>query len=64
MQLKSIHLMEFAEEFLDQDCYEEYIEIEHSFVYVFYDDFHTYNDERFKHVELYQNYTGDYGCLK
>uniref|UniRef100_A0A915JYX1 Uridine phosphorylase n=1 Tax=Romanomermis culicivorax TaxID=13658 RepID=A0A915JYX1_ROMCU len=24
-------------------------------------DFHTYNDERFKHVKLYKNYTKDYG---
>uniref|UniRef100_A0A915KBA1 Uncharacterized protein n=1 Tax=Romanomermis culicivorax TaxID=13658 RepID=A0A915KBA1_ROMCU len=27
-------------------------------------DFPTYNDERLKHVELYKNYTGDYGYLK
>uniref|UniRef100_A0A915JDW0 Uncharacterized protein n=1 Tax=Romanomermis culicivorax TaxID=13658 RepID=A0A915JDW0_ROMCU len=26
--------------------------------------FHTYNDERLKHVELYKNYRGDYGYLK
>uniref|UniRef100_A0A915L6S1 GIY-YIG homing endonuclease n=1 Tax=Romanomermis culicivorax TaxID=13658 RepID=A0A915L6S1_ROMCU len=24
----------------------------------------TYNDERRKHAELYQNYTADYGYLK
>uniref|UniRef100_A0A915KEE3 Uncharacterized protein n=1 Tax=Romanomermis culicivorax TaxID=13658 RepID=A0A915KEE3_ROMCU len=28
------------------------------------DNFHAYNYERFKHVELYQSYTGDYGYLK
>uniref|UniRef100_A0A915I744 Uncharacterized protein n=1 Tax=Romanomermis culicivorax TaxID=13658 RepID=A0A915I744_ROMCU len=36
----------------------------HSFVYIFYEDFHTYNDERLKHVELSKNYTGDYSDLK
>uniref|UniRef100_A0A915K772 Uncharacterized protein n=1 Tax=Romanomermis culicivorax TaxID=13658 RepID=A0A915K772_ROMCU len=36
----------------------------HSFVYVFYEDFHTYNDGRLKHAKLYKNYTEDYGYSK
>uniref|UniRef100_A0A915HRV3 Uncharacterized protein n=1 Tax=Romanomermis culicivorax TaxID=13658 RepID=A0A915HRV3_ROMCU len=27
-------------------------------------DFHTYNDERLEHAELYKSYTEDYGYLK
>uniref|UniRef100_A0A915L8R7 Uncharacterized protein n=1 Tax=Romanomermis culicivorax TaxID=13658 RepID=A0A915L8R7_ROMCU len=31
---------------------------------IFYEEFHTYNDERLEHAELYKNYTEDYGYLK
>uniref|UniRef100_A0A915LD37 Uncharacterized protein n=1 Tax=Romanomermis culicivorax TaxID=13658 RepID=A0A915LD37_ROMCU len=27
-------------------------------------NFHTFNDERLKHVEMFKNYTADYGYLK
>uniref|UniRef100_A0A915IS40 Uncharacterized protein n=1 Tax=Romanomermis culicivorax TaxID=13658 RepID=A0A915IS40_ROMCU len=30
----------------------------------FYEDFHTYSDERLRHAELYKNYTEDCGYLK
>uniref|UniRef100_A0A915KGB4 Uncharacterized protein n=1 Tax=Romanomermis culicivorax TaxID=13658 RepID=A0A915KGB4_ROMCU len=36
----------------------------HSFVYIFCEDFHTYNDERLRHAELHKNYMEDYGYLK
>uniref|UniRef100_A0A915KL60 PIR Superfamily Protein n=1 Tax=Romanomermis culicivorax TaxID=13658 RepID=A0A915KL60_ROMCU len=28
------------------------------------DHFHTYNDERLRHAEMFKNYTGDYSYLK
>uniref|UniRef100_A0A915K9P2 Uncharacterized protein n=1 Tax=Romanomermis culicivorax TaxID=13658 RepID=A0A915K9P2_ROMCU len=36
----------------------------HSFFYNFYENFPTYNDERLKHAELYENYAECYGYLK
>uniref|UniRef100_A0A915J351 Uncharacterized protein n=1 Tax=Romanomermis culicivorax TaxID=13658 RepID=A0A915J351_ROMCU len=36
----------------------------HSFVWIFNEDFHPYNDERLKHAELYKYYTEYYGYLK
>uniref|UniRef100_A0A915IFS1 Uncharacterized protein n=1 Tax=Romanomermis culicivorax TaxID=13658 RepID=A0A915IFS1_ROMCU len=39
-------------------------EANHSFVYIFYKDFHTYNDKSPKHAELYKDHTGNYDYLK
>uniref|UniRef100_A0A915I611 Uncharacterized protein n=1 Tax=Romanomermis culicivorax TaxID=13658 RepID=A0A915I611_ROMCU len=35
----------------------------HSSVYIFYDDFHSYNDGRPMHAESHKNYTEDYCYL-
>uniref|UniRef100_A0A915IT80 Uncharacterized protein n=1 Tax=Romanomermis culicivorax TaxID=13658 RepID=A0A915IT80_ROMCU len=40
------------------------LDSEASILLCFYEDFHTYKDKRFKHVELYKYHTGDYGYLK